>query len=238
MEGTSVPRPLVRLQAWFTDWLIDLSVRRHFRAVYARGEPPPATKPLILFANHHYWWDGYLAYCLLRAWGRSALVWMEAYRRFPPFGALGALPFPPNNPAVRARTIRRTLQALQSSQSALLLFPEGTLHGDTERLLPFQRSLHWLACRLPDAMLLPLAIHIESSYHQYPRAYLAVGEPFSSEQTECAAWLHEASTTLMALLQQVRADARAATDEPAIVAQGYHVLVRGKPSIHERWRSV
>jgi hypothetical protein len=155
-----------------------------------------------------------LGYWLIRAWGRRMVVWMESYRRFPPFGAIGALPFPPNDPQARARTVRRTVQILRTEPAALLLFLRATLHGDTERLLPFQRSLHWLACRVPQAMLLPLAIHIEPSYHQYPRAYLSVGAPFQSASTDETAWLAEAAGAVETLLRQTRADARAAlTDD-------------------------
>ena len=191
--------------------------------------------PVILFANHHYWWDGYLGYWLIRAWGYRSLAWMEAYRRFPPFGALGALPFPPNDPQVRARTVRRTVQILCTEPAALLLFPEGVLHGDTERLLPFQRSLHWLACRVPQALLLPLAIHIEPSYHQYPRAFLSVGAPFQSASTDETAWLAEAAGAVETLLRQTRADARAALTDDEHAAQGFRVLLRGTRSIHERF---
>jgi len=191
--------------------------------------------PVILFANHHYWWDGYLGYWLIRAWGRSMVVWMEAYRRFPPFEALGALPFPPDDPQVRARTVRRTVQILRTEPAALLLFPEGVLHGDTERLLPFQRSLHWLACRVPQATLLPLAIHIEPSYHQYPRAYLSVGAPFQSASTDETAWLAEAAGAVETLLRQTRADARAALTDDEHAAQGFQVLLQGTRSIHERF---
>jgi len=191
--------------------------------------------PVILFANHHYWWDGYLGYWLIRAWGYRPLAWMEAYRRFPPFGALGALPFPPNDPQARARTVRRTVQILRTEPAALLLFPEGVLHGDTERLLPFQRSLHWLACRVPQAMLLPLAIHIEPSYHQYPRAYLSVGAPFQSAATDETAWLAEAAGAVETLLRQTRADARAALTDDEHTARGFQVLLRGALSIHERF---
>ena len=191
--------------------------------------------PVILFANHHYWWDGYLGYWLIRAWGRSMVVWMEAYRRFPPFRATGALPFPPDDPQVRARTVRRTVQILRTEPAALLLFPEGVLHGDTERLLPFQRSLHWLACRVPQATLLPLAIHIEPSYHQYPRAYLSVGAPFHSTATEPTEWLTEAAGALETLLRQTRADARAALTDDEHAAQGFQVLLQGTRSIHERF---
>jgi hypothetical protein len=191
--------------------------------------------PVILFANHHYWWDGYLGYWLIRAWGRSMVVWMEAYRRFPPFRATGALPFPPDDPQVRARTVRRTVQILRTEPAALLLFPEGVLHGDTERLLPFQRSLHWLACRVPQAMLLPLAIHIEPSYHQYPRAFLSVGAPFQSASTDETAWLAEAAGAVETLLRQTRADARAALTDDEHAAQGFQVLLQGTRSIHERF---
>ena len=192
--------------------------------------------PVILFANHHYWWDGYLGYWLIRAWGRRMVVWMESYRRFPPFGAIGALPFPPDDPMARARTVKRSVQALRTEPAtALLLFPEGTLHGDTERLLPFQRSLHWLACRAPQATLLPLAIHIEPSYHQYPRAYLSVGAPFHSTATEPTEWLAEAAGALETLLRQTRIDARAALTDEQHAARGFQVLLQGALSIHERF---
>jgi len=306
MERTGLSGALVGLQARFVDWLIERSLRKHFRAVYLRcaapevvdlppslrfpplregnragsgetplregnragsGETPlregnregrtrsvpPAGRgnleegvgigglselgcPVILFANHHYWWDGYLGYWLIRAWGRRMVVWMESYRRFPPFGAIGALPFPPDDPMARARTVKRSVQALRTEPAtALLLFPEGTLHGDTERLLPFQRSLHWLACRAPQATLLPLAIHIEPSYHQYPRAYLSVGAPFQSASTDETAWLAEAAGAVETLLRQTRADARAALTDDEHTARGFQVLLRGALSIHERF---
>jgi 1-acyl-sn-glycerol-3-phosphate acyltransferase len=163
------------------------------------------------------------------------VVWMESYRRFPPFGAIGALPFPPDDPVARACAVRRTVQILRTEPAALLLFPEGVLHGDTERLLPFQRSLHWLACRVPQAMLLPLAIHIEPSYHQYPRAYLSVGAPFQSASTDETAWLAEAAGAVETLLRQTRADARAALTDDEHAAQGFQVLLQGTRSIHERF---
>jgi len=330
MEGTGLSGALVRLQARFVDWLIERSLRKHFRAIYVRfaapevvGSPPslrfpplregnrgagqvpplregnrgsgqvpplregnragsgetplreenregrdegmlplreenphsvpPAGRgnleegvrigglyelgrPVILFANHHYWWDGYLGYWLIRAWGRRMVVWMESYRRFPPFGAIGALPFPPDDPMARARTVKRSVQALRTEPAtALLLFPEGTLHGDTERLLPFQRSLHWLACRAPQATLLPLAIHTEPSYHQYPRAFLSVGAPFQSASTDETAWLAEAAGAVETLLRQTRADARAALTDDEHAAQGFQVLLQGTRSIHERF---
>ncbi|GIV04554.1 MAG: hypothetical protein KatS3mg016_0129 [Fimbriimonadales bacterium] len=235
MERAGLSGIAIGLQRRFVDWLIARSLRGHFRAVYVRGAFPDEQRPLILYANHHYWWDGYLAYWLLRSWGRSVIVWMEAYRRFPPFGAVGAMPFPANDAITRARTVRRTLEALCSPQTTLLLFPEGKLHGDTERILPFQRSLHWLARQVPEARVAPLAIYIEPSYHQYPRAYLGVGAPFQGDLRDAESWLCAAAETLQAELAVLRADARGAVAEPEIVAQGYRVLLRGRLSVSERF---
>lgn len=235
MERAGLSGIATGLQRRFVDWLIARSLRGHFRAVYVRGAPPTEGRPLIVYANHHYWWDGYLAYWLMRSWGRRTIAWMEAYRRFPPFGAIGALPFPAGDATARACTVRRTVEALHSSETALLLFPEGKLHGDTERLLPFQRSLHWLARQAPSAQVLPLAIHIEPSYHQYSRAYLGLGAPFQGDLADSDAWLCAAAEALQAQLQVLRADARGAVSEAEIVARGYQTLLRGRLSVSERF---
>jgi 1-acyl-sn-glycerol-3-phosphate acyltransferase len=131
--------------------------------------------------------------------------------------------------------VRRTLEALRLPETALLLFPEGKLHGDTERLLPFQRSLYWLARQPPSAQVLPLAIHIEPSYHQYPRAYLSVGTPFQDNLADSDAWLCAAAEALQSQLQALRADAREAVSETEIVARGYQVLLSGRLSVSERF---
>lgn len=235
MERSGLSGGFVRAQRQFVDTLVKRSLRGHFRAVYVRGAPPDEPRPLILYANHHYWWDGYLGYWLIRSWGRRMVVWMESYRRFPPFRAIGALPFPAGDAAARARTVRRTVEALCKPETAVLLFPEGKLHGDTANLLPFQRSLHWLARQAPSAWVLPLAVHIEASYHQYPRAYLSVGAPFQSDLAGTEAWLCAAAEALQAQLKALRADARTAVEEAEIVAQGYRVLLRGRVSVHERF---
>ncbi|GIV09074.1 MAG: hypothetical protein KatS3mg019_2107 [Fimbriimonadales bacterium] len=235
MERAGLSDIAMGLQRRFVDTLIERSLRGHFRAVYVRGAPPDTQRSLILYANHHYWWDGYLAYWLIRSWGRRMVVWMVSYRRFPPFRAIGALPFPAGDAAARAHTVRRTLEALRSSATALLLFPEGKLHGDTEHLLPFQRSLHWLARQTPKAQVLPLGIYIEPSYHQYPRAYLGVGAPFQSDLADSDAWLCASAAALQVELQALRADAREAVSEAEIVACGYQTLLSGRLSVSERF---
>lgn len=238
MERARLPNPLIHVGRIFTEWLIDRSLRQHFRAVYVRGEQLlDAQRGWVLYANHHYWWDGYLCYALVRNLERRPIAWMRASRRFPPFHLLGALPFPPNDPAQRTRTIRQTLRWLQAEKRILFLFPEGHLHPDTHRLLPFERSLAWLAKKLPNIGIAPLAITIEPSYHQYPCAYLTVGNSLPK------AWhaLPEAELTGRAqqylhdvLMEQHRQVKALITSEQAR-ALGYQVLIWGKLSAHERY---
>lgn len=235
MEGAFLSGGFRWLAARLTHWLIERSLRSHFCAVYLRlSAPPDAERGAILFANHHYWWDGYLAYWLVCAtWRRDGIVWMEQWRRFPPFGVLGAMPFPPHQPVRRATTIRRTLKRLQTGNPVLVLFPEGVLHR-SEGVLPFGRALHWLAQKMPDLPLIPLAIHIEPRYHQYPCAYLSLGAPFRNNAPE-SEWLAQARATLEAELASLRASVQTITSDEQHRACGFECLLRGKLSAHERW---
>lgn len=238
MEGSFLQRALKSVGKGFTHWLIEWSLKRHFRAVYLRADfEPDPERGLILYANHHYWWDGYLCYALARAWRRQPLAWMEAYRHFPPFGLLGALPFPPHNLTVRAQTIRKTMEALTQEKRLFFLFPEGELHPDETQLLPFQRSLGWLAKRLPEVVIAPLAITIQASYHQYPIAYLWVDAPLPDHWRESSetAYTENARQRLLECLRTQQERIRTFTFPHHARQAGYQRLIRGKLSAHERW---
>jgi len=223
------------VKAGAVEALIRKSVQRHFRGVYlSESACPEAGKPAILIANHHYWWDGYLGFLLIRSWCRQMVVWMEAFRRFPPFEAIGALPFPTDNPHRRAKTIRATVQSLNTSDRVLLLYPEGTLNPNPNELMPFQRSLHWLACRFPQVPILPLAIHIEPTYYQYPRVFLAVGERLSLDTADEQEFLRSARQLLQEHLLRLREQVAHLPAENDLQAHGFHTLLRGKLSIHEQ----
>lgn len=237
LERARLSSPLKPIARTLTHWLIEWSLRRHFRAVYLRGTVPETDHTgAIVYANHHYWWDGYLCYALARACRRQPITWMLAYRRFPPFGLLGALPFPPNNPARRAQIIRQTIEWLQNEPRLFFLFPEGRLHPDANRLLPFERSLAWLARKLPAVPVVPMAITIQATYHQYPCAFMTLGDPLPNawrqlSETEYTACATERLQQLLTQQQQ-----QIATIETVEHAHnyGFRLLLQGKLSVHER----
>ncbi len=157
-------------------------LRRAFRRVCWAGPLPelPADAPLVLYANHHNYYDGHLLWLLLHhVLGRPGLLWMEEWTRFPLFAPLSVLPFPPDDAARRAATVRRTLRRMHRvPQTTLLYFPEGRLHPPEDGVLPFpDDAARRLARLLPAEAWWPVALHVTWWGEARPTALLAGGAP-------------------------------------------------------------
>ena len=171
------------------EWLIRRDLRRAFRRVAWVGAPPalPHRAPVVLYANHHHFYDGHLLWLLLEELlGRPGTLWMEDWDRFPFFAAVGVQPFPPGEgesddeaAARRRATLRRTVRRLREQpQTALVYFPEGRLHPPREGLLPFpDDAFERLARLFPErTRWLPVATHIAQTGDARPTVLLSGGE--------------------------------------------------------------
>lgn len=192
--------------------LLRSGVRRGFHTVWWRPPMEPLPRPSVLVANHHGWFDGHLLFLAVRRLGIPTVLWVERLREFPFFAAVGAMPFPKEEPAQRAATIRRTVRWMRQG-GCLALFPEGELHRPPD-LLPMGRSLGLLQRLVPEAPLVPVAIRYEMGIHQRPEAWLSFGAP----QEPCG---------IAASLGSMLADRGLA---------GFEVLARGTPDDDEKWR--
>ena len=162
-------------------------LRRAFRRVVWAGPPPalPDSAPVILYTNHHNFYDGHLLWLLLEELlGRPGTLWMEDWDRFPFFAAVGVQPFPPGDDreaaARRRATLRRTARRMREQPStALVYFPEGRLHPPADGLLPFPSgAFERLARLLPeDTRWWPVALRILQTGDARPTALLAGGAP-------------------------------------------------------------
>lgn len=201
--------------------LMQRALRRAFRRVVWVGPLPtlPSGRPLVLYANHHSFYDGYLLWLVAdRLFGRPCTLWMADWERYPLFAASGAQPFPPDDPAARAATLRRTARRFRERPDTVLIyFPEGRLHPPDEGVLPFDEALVARLGRLfPDALWWPVALHVTWWNEAHPTVLMAGGTPHATPP-------HDTRSRLAALLEGLRSAPPEAT----------HVLLEGRRGPNE-----
>lgn len=225
-EGEPLGRGLARR---FAERQIQSGLRSSLRRVVWAGGPPgdPAPgRPLVLYANHHYYPDSFLLWHLTtRLLRRPMLVWMEAWDRAPLFGPVGALPFPADSARGRARTVRETARRMgRDARTALYLYPEGGMRVPEDGLGPFRADLPRLARVLPDAVAWwPVGVRVVWWGEARPTALLAAGAPHDAPDGD-------ERQRLADVLDRLR-DAR-----PADLDAGRaRVVLEGKTGPDERW---
>lgn len=186
-------------------------VRQGLRGVWARGELPAGG--CIWAANHHSWWDGFVAAAILRRHRRPAALLMDGDNlsdyRF--LTAIGVIP---------AGRPRQALQSLRDGR-VLVIFPEGELRpaGPLAELAP---GAGWLARRAP-AALVPVAVRVAARGHQYPEALVDIGAPCAPDRlaAELAARVAGLDTAI-------------AGADPREPVPGFARVLAGRPSWDER----
>jgi 1-acyl-sn-glycerol-3-phosphate acyltransferase len=198
--------------------MVRRSVRKAFHTVWWHPPSKPLPRPCIFVANHHGWHDGYLVYLALTRLSHPFVMWVQEYDAFPLFGKAGAMPFDADDQTIRVATIRRTIRLLKEGRKSLVIFPEGVLHAPPG-LLPFHRSLELLTRRVSGVSVVPLAVRYEMSLHERPEAYIAFGDPMTSQSDPC----EEVRHALQRLLGEM------------VSAIGFEPLARGTADVNERW---
>jgi 1-acyl-sn-glycerol-3-phosphate acyltransferase len=157
--------------------LMRYELRRSFRRICWVGDWPtlPPETPLVIYANHHHFYDGHLLWWLItQTLDRPGTTWMADWDRFPFFAAAGAQPFPPQAPARRRATLRRTARLFREQPDTILAyFPAGRLHPPEDGIASFDaHHLEQLGRLFPDAQWWPLAIHVTWWGDAFPTALL------------------------------------------------------------------
>lgn len=191
------------LVASMVERLMHRALRRAFRRVFWTGKAPalPENVPIVMYANHHNFYDGYLAWLIIDHWQeRSAMTWMADLDRFPFFIAKGAMPFPPDNPLRRAATVRRTAGRLRESPGSILAyFPEGKIQPPEGGIHDFDTTFMARLDRLfPDVLWWPVAMHGTWWGEAHPTMLLGGGTPHrgitGEEPAKLRAVLHAVRT--------------------------------------------
>jgi 1-acyl-sn-glycerol-3-phosphate acyltransferase len=195
-----------------------LTVRGGLAGVWVRGRLPDG--PLVWAANHHSWWDPFIAGELLAGAGRRMVLLadvanMRRYRFARHIGVVGT------------DELRGALAAVRSG-AVLVIYPEGRLlpAGPPRPLAP---GAAWTAARAP-ARLCSVAVRVLMRGGQYPEAYVVFSE------VEAAGTAAEVTGRLRERLHEdVRdVDSLSARADPRRPLPGFTRVVRGRRSWDER----
>ena len=181
----------------------------------------PLPRQVILVPNHHGWHDGYVMVALAKYLGRPILDWVADYDAFPLFGQIGGMRFPPDDPAARGATIRRTIRRMRAEDRSLLLFAESELHRGPE-VLAFGKTLELMARAVPEAAVVPVGIAYELSMHERPVARVVVGDVVPPRE-------YLSGRTRDAVVR-LREEAHSSFGEPS------EILLKGTYDINERMK--
>lgn len=155
-------RPDVRRQAMLA--ALRLTVRSGLAGVWVRGRLPAG--PVIWAANHHSWWDPFIAGELLAGAGRRMTLLADPAN-------IGRYRFARSIGAVGTGELRTALATVRDG-AVLVVYPEGRLLPPGQ-LGPLAPGAAWCASRAP-ARLCSVAVRVLLRGGQYPEAYVVFSE--------------------------------------------------------------
>lgn len=167
-------------------WVCRRSLWRSFHAVHFRAaEPLPApssrlTAPIIFFANHSSWWDGYLAHVINRqVYGLDGYLMMDVrqLQRFPFFRWAGCFSVDQENGRSALQSVNYIGRELnQKTGRTLWIFPQGQITPQERRPLGFHSGLTRVIKHTGACYLYPVACRFEFLEEQYPDIFIDVGK--------------------------------------------------------------
>jgi 1-acyl-sn-glycerol-3-phosphate acyltransferase len=192
--------------------------RRGLRGVWLRGETPAG--PFVWAANHHSWWDPFLAAVLLERSGHLPCLVMlqENLARYGFVRRLGV--FGTAEP-------RRGLAYLREGR-ALVIFPEGEMRPPGQ-LGDLAHGAAWYA-RQAGAPLCAVGVRVILRGHEAPEAYASCTPIDGSGPLRTVTG--RLAGELTAQLADV--DRLAAAGDPREPLPGFRLAIRGRRSWDER----
>jgi 1-acyl-sn-glycerol-3-phosphate acyltransferase len=233
-EAVDTPRVSPLLLSMFSQYGVR-SMVRHLHAVrLSRAERPEWTaargRPLIVYLNHPAWWDPLvcltLANAMLPERRHFAPIEASALAEHPFYGRLGFFGVESGTARGARRFLEVALAVLDGPDAALWIAAAGRLSDPRQRPIELQPALGHLACRLRDAVLLPLALEYPFWDGRLPEALARFGEPvlLGDAGMRATDWTEVLASRLDAAQERLAAEAMAR--DPA----GFEVLLGGRPA--------
>lgn len=199
----------------------DLMVQRGLRGVWMLGDVPES--PAIWAANHHSWWDPFVASTIFRHYGRDGALVMDE-ENLARFGFLRRL-------GVVGTGEREAALAHLRDGRVLVIYPEAELRPAGE-LGTVKAGAAWFAHR-SGAALLAVAVRVVMRGHEAPEAYV------DARPVDLASDIGETTKRLAGKLHdQLRIlDTALAYADPREPLPGFRLIASGRRSWDERLES-
>ena len=200
------------LQRVFDRYVLGL-LRRRFHAVRLCGEwgalKREETYPLVLYANHESWWDGFLLLPLTIKFGQNYRLMMEEInlRRYWFFRKAGVFGVDLESAAGRSASLLHAARLLREPvvRRTLILFPQGRLCSPYESFPVFRDGVSALA-RLAGGGAMPVGIRIVHGRYPRPEAFLEAGPVLRASSAPDKEALHAALRAALERLERRHAE--------------------------------
>ncbi len=162
-------------------------IRRQFGSLQISGSGFPATERLVIaYMNHSAWWDAvipvHLSHDLFRR-ELHALMEGAQLRKYPFFRHLGCFGVTENTIADAKAVIDHATSVLRSAKAPAVfwIFPQGAILP-SRIPMEFKSGLARIAERLPEAVIIPVAIRYEFTKNEKPDCFVRIGEPVARSE--------------------------------------------------------
>ena len=159
-------------------------LKKHFFRVHLSGfenlELIDKSLPVIMFANHSNWWDGFIAYLLTNRYLKKddyLMMDIEQMKKYQFFKYIGTFSVNRNVPAEAVRSINYAADLLRSTNKYLWIFPQGEMLPQDARPLKFYSGITKIAERTGNVNLVPVCIRYEFIMEQRPEVFISIGKP-------------------------------------------------------------
>ncbi len=180
-----------RLYTFWFEWYSRRQFRRYFNSVRVFVESGvrkmDLRTPVIFYANHAYWWDGFWSPLCTGQFFHQRLhiiIELQQLQKHRFFTRIGAFSLDRSRPKSWPATLRYAAELLTDDnerQNALWIFPQGKIEHVDKRPLVFFKGAASIASRvlekIPQLYVVSIVSRIEYLGEQKPELFLSFREP-------------------------------------------------------------
>lgn len=229
---------------WFS-WYSRRQFRRYFNSVRVFMQPGVQEMdlriPVIFYANHAYWWDGFWSpLCTEQLFHQRLhiIIEFEQLRKHRFFTRIGAFSLDRSRPKSWPSTLSYAAELLTDDnerQNALWIFPQGKIEHVDQRPLVFFKGAASIASRvlekIPQVYVVSIVSRIEYLEEQKPELFLSFRKPLLVSRKEYAG-----ADDLTAYMQMMTESHLDELSEKIRIRKldGAVTLVKGSASVNRR----